>query len=80
MSNFDKELAAIKKEETQLNNLKKEIEENPVFKKKYDSIKELTDEMNKKLKDAGIDETVLTIRGNSEKLYALPDDLYEEYM
>lgn len=53
-----------------------EIEENPVFKRKYDKIKELTDKMNKKLKDAGYkDETVLTIKGNSEKLHALPDDL-----
>lgn len=35
--------------------------------------------MNKKLKDAGINETVFTIRGNPKKLKALPENLQKEY-
>lgn len=36
--------------------------------------------MKKMLKDRGINETPATIKGNTEKLHALPEDVREYYL
>lgn len=45
--------------------MKKDILSDPTLRKKYEEIKKLNNDFNKKLKDAGINETVKTIKGNS---------------
>ena len=48
-------------------------------KEKFDKIKLKDEAFNKRLKDAGINETVNTLKGNSKKLKSLPEDLRTKY-